>query len=113
MLHLVYVMRPTAKARGDLPAFWRWVREREDWFYHRLDMARDPRWLVRTVGADVHALEHSISFADEAAWGAYRQEVHRRAQDPAWERRRVEQDLWWEILEARLLNDAPLPSASS
>lgn len=113
MLHLVYVMRPTIKARADLPAFWKWVREREAWFYDRIEEARDPRWLVRTVGSDVHALEHSISFSDEAAWGAYRKEVHRRAQDPEWERRRVEQNQWWEILEARLLNDAPLPPASS
>jgi len=112
MLHLVYVMRPTIKARGDSRAFWRWVREREDWFYAGLEMAHDPRWLVRTIGTEAHSLEHSVSFADEAAWGAYRQEVHRRSQDPEWERRRVEQDLWWEILEARLLNDAPLPPKS-
>lgn len=112
MLHLVYVMRPTIKARGDLRAFWCWVREREDWFYDGLEMAHDPRWLVRTIGTEAHSLEHSVSFADEAAWGAYRKEVHRRSQDPEWERRRVEQDLWWEILEARLLNDAPLPPKS-
>ena len=29
MLHLIYTFRPTAAARADLPAFWRWVGERE------------------------------------------------------------------------------------
>lgn len=109
MLHLVYVFRPTAHARANLRAFWAWVREREDWFYAGLDMAHEPRWLVRIVGTDVHALEHSVSFADEAAWGRYRQAVAQRSGDEAWERRRVEQELWWEIHESRLLGDAPLP----
>ncbi|MCT8998344.1 hypothetical protein [Chelativorans intermedius] len=108
MLHLVYTFRPTAHARTNLQAFWRWIGEREAWFYDGLDMARDSRWYVRTIGQDVHALEHFIAFEDEAAWGAYRREVARRSRDAAWERRRVEQDLWWEITEARLLNDAPV-----
>ena len=113
MLHLVYVFRPTAHARGNLRAFWTWVREREVWFYDGLAMAQNPRWYVRIVGVDVHALEHTISFDDEAAWGLYRQAVARRSREDAWERRRVEQDLWWEIVEARLLGDAPLPSSAS
>ncbi|RDK02991.1 hypothetical protein [Paraburkholderia lacunae] len=112
MLHLVYVMRPTAKARCDLPAFWRWVKERETWFYDGLDMASNPRWLVRTIGPDVHALEHSISFADEAAWGAYRKQVARQSQKPEWEHRRIEQEEWWEILDARILTDAPIPAST-
>ncbi|CAB3774553.1 hypothetical protein LMG29542_07930 [Paraburkholderia humisilvae] len=109
MLHLVYLLRPSAHARTDMNAFWSWVRDRQAWFYAGLDMARDPRWYVRTIGTDVHSLEHTISFADEAAWGVYRLEVSRRSRDIAWERRRVEQELWWEILEARILNDAPIP----
>lgn len=108
MLHLIYVMKPTRKARGDLPAFWQWVQAREAWFYEGLDMVKNPRWYVRTIGQDVHALEHSISFDDEAAWGAYRRAVSERSKDASWERRRVEQDDWWDILEARMLSDAPM-----
>jgi hypothetical protein len=66
------------------------------------------RWYVCTVGPHVHTLEHFVTFADEAAWGRYRKEISRRGQDPAWERRRVSQDDWWEPLEARLLNDPPV-----
>lgn len=113
MLHLVYLLKPTRRARSDMTAFWAWVREREVWFYDGLDTARDPRWYVCTVGRHVHALEHWISFQDEAGWGRYRAEVSRRSGDPAWERRRVEQDAWWAILDARLLNDAPVPRAAS
>ncbi|WP_127598591.1 hypothetical protein [Nitratireductor alexandrii] len=112
MLHLVYILRPTAHARSNQKAFWAWVNEREDWFYCGLDMATDPRWYVRTIGPEVHSIEHFISFEDEAAWGAYRKEVSRRSSDPAWERRRIEQDLWWEIIEGRLLNDAPVRKES-
>jgi hypothetical protein len=110
MLHLIYTFRPTAAARADLPAFWRWVGERERWFYDGLDMAHAPRWYVCTVGPGVHTLEHWISFADEAGWGDYRREVSRRSANPAWEQRRIEQDRWWDLLDARLLNDAPLPT---
>lgn len=111
MLHLVYLFRPTAKARGNLPVFWQWVLDRETWFYSTLDMAENPRWFVRVIGTDVHALEHSVSFADEATWGRYRAAVSKLSSDPAWERRRVEQDEWWEMIESRLLSDAPLPRA--
>jgi hypothetical protein len=113
MLHLVYVLKPTTKARRDMKAFWNWLSEREAWFYAGLDMAVDPRFYVRTIGQDVHSLEHSISFEDEAAWGAYRSAVSARSHDPAWEQRRVEQDDWWEIIEARLLNDAPVRRTTS
>jgi hypothetical protein len=34
--------------------------------------------------------------------------VARRAENPEWERRRLEQDTWWELLDARLLNDTPI-----
>lgn len=108
MLHLVYRIRPTARARQDMAAFWRWVGERTAWFYDGMDMAHDPRWFVCTVGQDVHSLEHVVTFADEAAWGRYRQEVHRRAQDPQWEGARASQDEWWELLDALLLDDAPV-----
>lgn len=107
MLHLVYVLRPSAHARGDLRAFWEWIRCRQTWFYEGLDMVKDLRWFVRTIGVDVHALEHFVTFDDEAAWGAYRRALAARAQDPVWEQRRVEQDVWFDILEARILTDPP------
>lgn len=113
MLHLVYLFRPTAHARANLKEFWTWVSEREEWFYGGLSMVTNPRWYVRTVGPDVHSIEHFISFEDEAAWGAYRKEISRRSADPSWEKRRLEQDVWWEIIEARLLNDAPIEKAVS
>jgi hypothetical protein len=108
MLHLVYVLRPTVKARRNMQEFWTWVRARETWFYDDLDMALDPRWYVRTIGQDVHSLEHSISFHNEEAWGQYRAAVSARSQDPVWEQRRIEQEDWWDILDARMLSDAPV-----
>jgi len=108
MLHLMYLFRPTKKSRQDMPAFWQWVTERDWWFYHTLDMAHDRRWYIRTIGNDVHCLEHYVSFENEAAWGVYRRAVSALSRDPAWERQRGEQDEWWEIIDSRLLNDAPL-----
>lgn len=107
MLHLVYTLRPTKQARTNPHAFWDWARERDQWFYDGFDMVEDTKWYVRTIGPDVHSIEHVASFADEAAWGAYRAALHRRSQDPEWEARRISQEQWWEILDARLLNDAP------
>lgn len=109
MLHLVYRFRPTAKARGDLLAFWRWIADRQLWFYEGLDMILDTKWYTVTIGDDVHCLEHHVTFADEAAWGRYRREISRRAKDPGWEARRVTQDEWYEILDARILTDPPVP----
>ncbi len=105
MLYLVYLLRPTEKARLQPKAFKEWVRNREDWFYRGMEMASSPRWYVRTIGEHVHAIEHSVAFEDEAQWGRYRAALSERAKDPEWERRRCEQEQWWEILEARLLND--------
>ncbi|MFI7663818.1 hypothetical protein [Nocardia sp. NPDC049526] len=109
MLHLVYRFRPTAKARGDLRAFWDWIADRQLWFYRDLDMIIDTRWHTVTIGSDVHCLEHHVSFADEAAWGRYRAEISRRSQDPDWEQRRTSQDEWYEILDSRILTDPPRP----
>lgn len=108
MLHLVYTFRPTAQARANQQAFWDWVRAREQWFYDGLDMVVQTRWCVRTIGADVHAIEHTVTFADEAAWGTYRAALRERGADPEWEARRATQEQWWEIVDARLLNDAPV-----
>ncbi|MGF6189341.1 hypothetical protein [Serratia sp. 2723] len=107
MLHLMYLLKPTPKAHLDMAAFWSWVEQRDEWFYRPLAMAGERRWYVRTIGTNVHCLEHYVAFADEAAWGQYRRAVAKLCQDPAWEKIRVEQDLWWEILDSSLLNDAP------
>ncbi|QFZ19706.1 pyridoxamine 5'-phosphate oxidase family protein [Saccharothrix syringae] len=109
MLHLVYRIKPSPAAEQDPRAFWAWVQERERWFYDGLDTVVATRWRVRTVGEGVHTLEHTVTFADEAAWGRYRREVAARGRDPAWERRRVEQGHWWTLLDAGLLSDPPVP----
>lgn len=107
MLHLMYLLKPTHKAHLDMAAFWHWVEKRDEWFYRSLDMAGARRWYVRTIGDNVHCLEHYVAFADEAAWGQYRRAVSKLCTDPAWEKIRIEQDLWWDILDSSLLNDAP------
>ncbi|WP_411140440.1 hypothetical protein [Streptomyces sp. x-80] len=109
MLHLVYRIRLTAAAESDPAGFWAWAEEREQWFYEGLDTVLATRWAVRTVGADVHTLEHTVTFADEAAWGRYRRQLSERSRDPAWEHRRTEQGHWWQLLDATLLSDPPVP----
>lgn len=107
MLHLMYTMKPSHKAHLDMAAFWQWVEQRDEWFYSSLKMAGERRWYVRTIGDNVHCLEHYVAFADEAAWGEYRRAVSKLSKDPEWEKIRVEQDDWWSILDSALLNDAP------
>ncbi|MCS4320831.1 hypothetical protein M2407_005205 [Serratia sp. BIGb0234] len=107
MLHLMYLLKPTSKARKDMPEFWRWVEKREEWFYSTLEMAGERRWYVRTIGNNVHCLEHYVTFADEEAWGQYRKAVSALSKIPEWEQIRTEQELWWDILDSSLLNDAP------
>lgn len=109
MLHLVYRFRPTEKARADLAEFWRWIADRQLWFYADLDMVLGTRWYTVTIGDDVHCLEHHVIFADEAEWGRYRRAVSVRSQDPEWEKRRTGQDEWYTILDARILTDPPIP----
>lgn len=112
MIHLVYTMRLTRKARHDVAAFWRWVHDRETWFYEGLDMVRQTRTVQCLIGHDVYSIEHWVSFDDEAAWGRYRQAVRDQCADPEWERRRVEQDDWWHIVQARIMTDPPRPRVS-
>lgn len=108
MLHLMYLFRPTLKARKDMTAFWQWVTERDAWFYETLEMSKNRRWYTRTIGNDVHCVEHYVSFESEAAWGEYRTAVSALSKIPDWEQKRIEQEAWWEIIDSRLLNDAPL-----
>ncbi|ECW3355659.1 hypothetical protein [Salmonella sp. 32070601201500089SM] len=111
MLHLMYLLKPTHKAHQDMPAFWHWVEKRDEWFYRTLEMAGERRWYVRTIGNNVHCLEHYVTFADESAWGQYRRAVSALSQIPEWEKIRSEQELWWDILDSSLLNDAPFISS--
>jgi uncharacterized protein YhbP (UPF0306 family) len=113
MLHLVYRFRLKQKATSNTAGFWQWVRERQPWFYGGLDMVIGTKWYVVTIGPDVHAVEHHVTFADEAAWGAYRKELSRRSHNPEWEKRRIDQDEWWDMLDARLLTDAPVENAGA
>ncbi|MEU7025022.1 hypothetical protein ABZ990_30970 [Streptomyces sp. NPDC046203] len=109
MLHLVYRLRLTPAAEADPQAFWAWAHDREKWFYDGLDTVLATRWTVRTVGTDVHTIEHTATFADEAAWGRYRRQLSERGRDPAWEGRRTEQGTWWQMLDAALHSDPPVP----
>ncbi|MFH8553142.1 hypothetical protein [Streptomyces celluloflavus] len=109
MLYLVYRIRPTPAAESDPAEFWSWVGQREQWFYEGLDTVLATRWAVRTIGTDVHTLEHTVTFADEAAWGRYRRQLAERSRTPAWERRHTEQGHWWQLLDAALLSDPPVP----
>lgn len=108
VIYLVYRMQLTAKARGDLHAFWAWLEERERWFYDGLDMVEQVRWYYSLVG-DVYTLESWSAFADEAAWGAYRAALATRKADRAWERQRTSQDEWWDFLDTRMVTDPPVP----
>lgn len=108
MFHLVYTFRPTPYAQENLNEFWNWMQEREKWFYDNLEMVQKTDWYVRTIGIDVHCIEHFVTFEDEAAWGEYRRAVKQKSRDPRWESRRVEQERWYEILEARILTDSPV-----
>jgi hypothetical protein len=109
MLHLHYRIKLTKAAEDDPAAFWAWALEREKWFFEGLDTVSGTRWYVRTVGEDVHAIEHIVTFADAAAWGDYRAQVAQLSKNPEWERRRVEQGHWWKLQDAALLSDPPVP----
>ncbi|MCH5586637.1 hypothetical protein MK805_17010 [Shimazuella sp. AN120528] len=108
MLYLVYRFKPTAYARANLREFWKWMQDREAWFYDGLEMVLKTEWYVRTIGVDVHSVEHIVLFENEEAWGAYRDKVRQKSQDTNWEARRTEQEKWYDILDSSLLSDPPV-----
>lgn len=108
MIYLIYRIKLTARSRADLAAFWRWATAREKWFYRDLPMVRSVRWYQSVVG-DVYTLENWAAFEDIEAFGAYRRAIAELRSDPAWERKRVTQDRYWEFLDTRLFSDTPLP----
>ena len=108
MVYLVYRTHLNAEARADLPAFWRWLREREQWFYKGLTTVQSVRRFTTVVGPS-YTVETWLAFQDMAAYAEYTRQVAGQRADPAWEQRRVEQDRYWEFLDSRLLADAPMP----
>lgn len=106
MLYLVYRMRLRARARQNPKEFWRWLEDREKFFYGQLDMIESLRWYYSVIG-DVYVIENWAGFADEAAWGRYRSALANLKTDDSWESQRVSQDDWWEFLDTRIVMDAP------
>lgn len=107
MIYLVYRMRLTSRARQDMKSFWKWLENRERWFYRDLPSVKDVRWYYSVVG-DVYTLENWAAFEDEAGWGAYRAGLASLKADASWERERVSQDEWWEFLGTRIVCDPPV-----
>ena len=108
MTYLVYTVRLTSASRADLPGFWKWVKERDAWFYKELPMIKKVRRYTTAVG-DINTVEIWQEFEDLRGYAAYVDTVAQLRSDPAWEKRRVEQEARWEFLGNRVLTDAPLP----
>ncbi|MGH8961651.1 MAG: hypothetical protein ACRDWT_10755 [Jatrophihabitantaceae bacterium] len=108
MIHLVYRMHLTARARQDMKGFWAWLEERERFFYDELPMVESVRWYYSVVG-DVYVIENWAAFKDEAAWGQYRAALAGLKKDDGWEAERVSQDEWWDFLDTRIVTDPPVP----
>ncbi|MBL1115242.1 hypothetical protein JK364_22995 [Streptomyces sp. 110] len=106
MIYLGYTFEPTDYALVHLDAFWGWMQEREPWFYRNLDMVRGTSWRVEKTRATVR-IHHLVEFDNETALAEYRSVIAEKAQkDPAWEMRRVEQDVWYRIT-ARTIQMSP------
>lgn len=109
MLYLGYTFRATDHAQRHLTELWQWMQIREPWFYHGLQMVRSSSWRTEHVAeADGTRLliHHQVELDDESALVAYRRAIATKSQDPAWEARRVEQDLWYSIV-ARTIQSGP------
>ena len=50
MIYLVYRMRLSSIAQQDMPGFWKWLEQRESWFYRDLPMVLGVRWFVTVIG---------------------------------------------------------------
>lgn len=111
MTYLVYTVRMTSASRADPVGFWRWVKERDAWFYKELPMVKRVRRYATSVG-DISTVEVWQEFEDLRGYAAYVDKVGELRRDPAWEGRRVEQEQRWEFLGSRILSDAPLPAGS-
>ena len=106
MIYLVYRMRLTPRAQQDMSGFWRWLEQRESWFYRDLPMVRGVRWFITDIG-EVYTLECWAAFESEADYGRYRAGLATLKKDGDWERTRVSQGEWWEFIDSRLVADVP------
>lgn len=107
MIYLVYRMSLSDKARRDQKSFWKWLENREKFFYQDLPMVKELRWYYSVIG-DVYMLENWAAFEDEAAWGEYRKALIGLKTDPMWEGERVSQEDWWDFVDTRIVTDTPV-----
>jgi hypothetical protein len=107
MVYLVYRTHLLPEARADLPAFWAWLGAREKWFYRDFASVKSVRRYSTVVGPS-YTVETWLAFESMSGYAEYVRQVGEHRQDPEWERRRVEQDRYWEFLDSRLLADAPV-----
>ncbi|MEO6019339.1 MAG: hypothetical protein ABIP45_03710 [Knoellia sp.] len=108
MIHLVYRMRLSSRARQDMKGFWAWLEKRERFFYDDLPMVKSVNWYYSVVG-DVYVIENWAAFENEAGWGEYRTALGTLKADSTWETERVSQDEWWDFLDTRIVTDTPVP----
>lgn len=106
MIYLVYRMRLTPHAQRDMDAFWRWLEERERWFYRDLPMVKGVRWFASVVG-ELYILECWAAFESESGWVNYRETIAARKRNTSWEMERAQQLDWWEFLDSRIVTDPP------
>jgi len=106
MIYLVYRMRLTPRAREDMAGFWRWLEQRERWFYRELPMVRGVRWFTTVIG-EVYTLECWAAFESESEYGRYRASLATLKSDADWEQTRVGQGEWWDFIDSRLVADVP------
>ncbi len=107
MIYLAYKMHLSEKSRRDMKSFWKWLEDREKWFYQSLPMVKSVRWYYSVIG-DVYTIESLAGFEDEAGFGEYRKALSQLKGDNQWESQRVSQDDWWEFISTRLLTDPPV-----
>jgi hypothetical protein len=100
-------MHLTARARQDMKGFWKWLENRERFFYDDLPMVESVRWYYSVIG-DVYVIENWAGFKDEAAWGQYRATLATLKSDHDWEAERVSQDEWWDFLDTRIVTQPPV-----
>ena len=50
MIYLVYKMHLSEKSRRNMKEFWRWLEDREKWFYQELPMVKGVRWYYSVIG---------------------------------------------------------------
>lgn len=108
MRSLHYIFVPTAYAQDHQHSFWDWMTDREVWFYSGLTMVARTDWWIEAHGPHPGSIHHLVEFSDDGALAAYRRALATRADDPAWERKRREQDRWYRIDTRLVLGALPV-----